>query len=471
MGNLGLADWTIIGFSGHRELTDPETAYTGIRASLDRVAALHGPLVAVSSTAIGADTFFLEEVARRDIPSIVLLPFHRTRFRQDFSSADWERVEPLLDRALTVEELDGTDTAEEAYMETGIRAVERADLMVVFWDGKPARGDGGTAEVVDYARDVEKPMIIIDPLTGHLTEERLDQLPGKAQSAVWDGIPRQAVERQFELLDQDAVRHRPWARMSIIFIIVLHLVAAGVGGWAFFASESWAKALIGAEIVCLVGAGSLVLLHRRIHDTWVQSRISAELCRSFLAMWHLRGRTRSLPQVRGLALDGLYRSLSMAWYLDRPVGQDLGEARDQYLRQRVQEQLDYFRSNLEKARLKSIWMTGIANLATGLAILLAIVALVLSFLGQTGLLDPIKMFVIMLPLASAAVLSQVVAQDHARRKIRYAEMVSILEGAVRKLRTTRTWQSLARIAVETEEELLREVAEWHTVTRFAGQAH
>ncbi len=51
-------------------------------------------------------------------------------------------------------------------METGILTADRADVMVVVWDGKPAAGFGGTGDVVDYARKFEKPLIIIDPATG-----------------------------------------------------------------------------------------------------------------------------------------------------------------------------------------------------------------------------------------------------------------------------------------------------------------
>jgi hypothetical protein len=34
-----------------------------------------------------------------------------------------------------------------------------------------------------------------------------------------------------------------------------------------------------------------------------------------------------------------------------------------------------------------------------------------------------------------------------------------------------TWNSLARVATETEEELLQEVVEWHAFREFAGELH
>ena len=472
MGNLGLADWIIVGFSGHRNLEDPKTVSAGICASLDRVAAIHSPVAAVSSSARGADTLFLEEVARRDIPFFLLLPFHRMRFRQDFVPADWQRVEVLVDRALNVEELGDTETAEEAYLETGVRVVDRSDLMVVVWDGNPAQGMGGTADVVDYTRDIGKPLIIIDPFTGHLAQERLEQLDGQGVVADWNGRPRQAVEGQFELLDQEAVRHQPRAVRSFHFIIMLHLLAAVVAVLAFVLPGLGIKSsMIILEVIFLVAAVSLIHRQQRMHDTWVHSRIGAELCRSFLAMWHMRGRTRPLSPVGGPPLQRLYRSLCMAWYLDRPDTQELGEARDRYLQERVQDQIGYFKRNLEKARPQLQWHKRIATTCTISAIAFALAALVFSLIHTNAAVPSLKATAVLLPLLSAGVLSRVISQDYARRAVRYAEMVSLLENAARRLQTTRTWNSLTRIAVETEEELLHEIVEWHSLKRFASQPH
>jgi len=49
-------------------------------------------------------------------------------------------------------------------MEAGEKIVEEADIVVAVWDGKPAAGLGGTADIVEYARELEKPLIWINPL-------------------------------------------------------------------------------------------------------------------------------------------------------------------------------------------------------------------------------------------------------------------------------------------------------------------
>ena len=172
-----LPELMIIGFSGHRKLADPKVAAGAIRKVFDRLAANHSALAAVSSAASGADTLFVEEVTRRNLPWLLVLPFPKARFQQDFNPSDWQRILPLIEKATRVEEVAGEESAEGAYMQTGILTVERADIMVVVWDGKPAAGLGGTGDVVAYVRELGKPLIIIDPASGTIAEERLEQLP------------------------------------------------------------------------------------------------------------------------------------------------------------------------------------------------------------------------------------------------------------------------------------------------------
>lgn len=487
-----LPDWTLIGFSGHRELGDPAVVTEAISAALDRVAARRGPLAVVCSAASGADTLFLEAVSRRSLPFFLLLPFRRARFQQDFAPRDWQRVQPLLERALHVEELGETETPEEAYLETGVRVADRCDILLAVWDGQPARGRGGTAEVVAYARELGKPLILIDPASGRFTEERMEAFPPGGAPGAWNGRPREAVESQFAALDTEAMASQPRARKFFTRIIVLHLLAAFLAVLAFLPIPiALATAFIFFELLLLSYAGVLAGQHRQAHYSWVHSRIGAELCRSFLGVWHLRGRMRPLAPVGGPALARLYHSLWLAWYLDPPELLALAEARGRYLRQRIADQLAYYRHKLAEATPRLRWLMWFARNATRGAIAFASIALVLSFIAWMDWRAPIifvaqyvpwlgdeklsigamKLFAVFLPLLSAGVLSHVVSQDYKRRVVRYSEVVALLEDAARRLGATRTWASLTRIVEETEVELLHEIVEWQSLTRFAGEAH
>ena len=41
--------------------------------------------------------------------------------------------------------------------------VDRSERLVAVWDGKPARGIGGTADIVSYARQKGVPVVVLWP--------------------------------------------------------------------------------------------------------------------------------------------------------------------------------------------------------------------------------------------------------------------------------------------------------------------
>ncbi|HXE42062.1 MAG TPA: hypothetical protein VN516_03470, partial [Candidatus Baltobacteraceae bacterium] len=125
-----LPEWTVVGFSGHRKLAGPQAVAEGIQKVLARLKADCNPLAAISSAASGADTLFVEAIAALKLPRLLILPFPAERFRQDFSSDEWERIWPHIQDATHVEEIAGEETDEQAYMETGIVTVDRSDVMI-----------------------------------------------------------------------------------------------------------------------------------------------------------------------------------------------------------------------------------------------------------------------------------------------------------------------------------------------------
>ena len=58
----------------------------------------------------------------------------------------------------------------------GLRTVDQSAAVIAFWDGQPAAGRGGTAEIVEYVRKQQKPLLWIHAATGEITAERLDKL-------------------------------------------------------------------------------------------------------------------------------------------------------------------------------------------------------------------------------------------------------------------------------------------------------
>ncbi len=469
-----MTDWTVVGFTGHRNLGDPETAARAIRALLKRLSTDHGPLAVASSAASGADTLFLEEAERCELPLFLVLPFSVERFREDFEPNDWARVPAQLERALHVDVVGETESVTEAYMESGIRVVDQADVLIALWNGKPAGGEGGTADVVSYARRLGKPVITIDPDSAATAEERIEQLRAASAPAAVD--TRESVAQCFEKLDRDATREGPRTRHFVLQVILIHLGAAAVGllpavlGW----HDLPLQIALGIEVVALVLALALTFPQRHAHDAWIRTRFEAEMCRSFLAIWNLTRRIGQLPRFAYPWSRRLYRNLRIAWYLDRKAALSLSDARDRYLKTRVQDQADYFRKNYSRATRRVLALKRSAQTATVGAILMGLVALGLSVFSRSkppGVYLSAKLLALLLPLVNAAALSIMVANDLGRRATRYRQMADVLDSAAERLETTQTWPGLWRIVTETEEVLLQEVSEWQTVTQVTGESH
>lgn len=166
----------VVGFTGHRRLKDEKALAQVLReviASLQRDAGRE--LVGRSSIASGADTLFAEACLASNMKWIALLPFPEAEFKKDFADADWKRARALLDRAERIEISSETAERPRSYLDCGLATVDGADLMVAVWDGKPPRGLGGTAQIVEHARSVQKPLLLISPDGLEVKRERFSR--------------------------------------------------------------------------------------------------------------------------------------------------------------------------------------------------------------------------------------------------------------------------------------------------------
>ncbi|MCE0523584.1 MAG: hypothetical protein LV480_11810 [Methylacidiphilales bacterium] len=143
----------IIGFTGHRHLKNPQAVASALGSELAALRKAGGELAAVSSIAIGADTLFAGEVIRAGIKWTVILPMPRELFRDDFSAQEWARAESLIARAAEIRVLRGTQRP-QVYFDGGKATVDESTCLFAVWDGKPAQGPGGTAEIVAYAKSL-----------------------------------------------------------------------------------------------------------------------------------------------------------------------------------------------------------------------------------------------------------------------------------------------------------------------------
>lgn len=151
-----------VGVSGHRELVNVRDISKAVDQALEKILAEY-PAVAlkvVSPLAEGADRL----VAKRAIEGfqaelIVPLPFEPSDYMQDFkTSASKQEFLDLIGLADEIIFLPAQETRAASYYAVGLYVVDQCDVLIAIWDGQPARGVGGTAQIVEEARKIGKPI-------------------------------------------------------------------------------------------------------------------------------------------------------------------------------------------------------------------------------------------------------------------------------------------------------------------------
>ncbi len=153
-----------IGVTGHRALAPPlhDTVTELISAHLKPYGC---EMVGLSCLADGADAVFAEAVVRAGAPLEAVIP--AARYREALPAEHRPVYDRLLRRAVLVHELPHTESTSQAHMAAGRLLVQRCDQLVAVWDGQPARGPGGTADVVAYARSLHRPVSVLWPQGAH----------------------------------------------------------------------------------------------------------------------------------------------------------------------------------------------------------------------------------------------------------------------------------------------------------------
>ena len=157
-----------VGITGHQRLDDPSAwawVESVMRSELD---ALPPPVAAVSSLAIGADQLFASMVADRGGQVHAVIPF--PGYERTFGPQDVDTYRLILSKATSMEVLLTPGTDEDKYLAAGKQIVELSDLIIAVWDGKPAKGKGGTADIVAYAIQRGARLLHLNPVDRSITK-------------------------------------------------------------------------------------------------------------------------------------------------------------------------------------------------------------------------------------------------------------------------------------------------------------
>jgi hypothetical protein len=479
----------VVGFSGHRQLGDAAAVAGAVKSALEALRKeSRGEWVALSSVATGGDQLFVAQAMEMGLSWYAILPMPRVEFSRDFDEIEWQKVEKTLEKAEHVRVITENGPRNDAYLDCGMETVNGCDVLLAVWDGDPVRGKGGTADVVEYAKSIGKPVVIIDAATcearrenwsaferGDKSLENLNHLP--EVEGTTGGNPFKAPDAIFSFqrkCDHAASRDAPRFRMLIASTVVLHVAATLIAAAALAFGLSYI-AIPWAKLACLAAAlGVAVVLrrHAHSHDSWVRCRLAAEFCRSALATWGLPRATPlfqelDLPNVRGLtrSLHILHSRASAV----QPV--PMAEFKRIYLERRIDDQVAYYLRQEGRA----LPLFSKLKLGFWIATILAMICTATYAVGFTLNVEVPEWFrstvyhflPIALPVVAASLISLISINDLQRRVARYREMRAMLEGSRKQIAFCETWNSLERLVLRTERALLQEVLEWHSITSFS----
>lgn len=152
---------TRFGITGHRGLSGPTEQI--VAEALRNEVALHASeeLIGVSAIADGADSLFARAVLDAGGSLVVIVP--AARYRDLLPAEHHATYDELLAHAVEVITLDQVESTSAAHMAASLRMLGAIDQLIAVWDGQPARGYGGTADVVAAAIERGLPVTVIWP--------------------------------------------------------------------------------------------------------------------------------------------------------------------------------------------------------------------------------------------------------------------------------------------------------------------
>jgi len=118
---------------------------------------------AFSCLAIGADQIFAEIVLANEIPLTAVVPC--LNYETTFDSNGLALYKNLLSRSKNTIKLNFEKPTENAFFEAGKTVVSNSDILFAIWDNLPAKGLGGTADIVSFASSLNKKIIHLNPIT------------------------------------------------------------------------------------------------------------------------------------------------------------------------------------------------------------------------------------------------------------------------------------------------------------------
>ena len=534
-----------VGVTGHRSLRHPDAVAGRVSeildSAIDRLFDEPAPrdsrvtpwaFTVVTALAEGADRLVAREVLRTPESGIeVILPLAREDYLEDFETGDSRReFDELCARATGERAIEcmggsrsgmperGPDARGAAYLRAGRTVVERCDVLIALWDGTPARGTGGTGEIVAYAREVGRPIVIVsdeehptvavqlgEPLrAGALRRMEVfntfeppererrayeenayrGMFEASGAEAVAEGAKRAVRERLIPyyvcaslIAKRNKRRH---ARAGLLAYLLSPAAVAAVAIGALVHSA----ALVGGAVELALLATILVVLfyadRQKVHKQWIEARFVAERVRS--AMFCVA--CGLAPSRTGVPPWLLHTGGADAWAFRAgdEIARRLGAlppadpAACAALRTFVQrvwldEQIRFHERRSAELGGVSRWLESAGQWTFVAALGAAALHVGLTALGPGASLRtlerPVVFLALVLPAIGASIGGIRTHREYSRLERRHQAMAGILRHLRERSSAVESLEELNALLREAEGVMLQESGEWLALMRYA----
>jgi SMODS and SLOG-associating 2TM effector domain 1 len=524
IGRIGLE--LRVGITGHRSLAYPVQVAADVAIAIQRILAQQAVrgtdvtpigLTIVSALAEGADRIAVEQ-ARGIAPCRLeaVLPMAVDDYRRDFKTQEsQDAFDSLLATASSTIVMGRSDDREVAYASAGQTIVERSDIVIAVWDGQPARGAGGTAAIVAYARERHRQLLWV-----HLDGTNRITSESDAQGAPEPQLPLPMSPRAFRELDRfnrrplrpsstsipgfvpnsidtttasrldDFVRwgspyfvraeanaEQSRGRAIALVTILYALAPIAVGLVAFELAFNVGLWLAWLETAVLIVISLILVALWRLpgwhwHENWIATRALAERIRSsiFLGVAGIGNQLETGTEAGGYATVGdewLTRAFKEIW-LQRPVTTpnraDVGAVQT-LLDGWLTDQVHYHETAAARYERWRDVLRVVVLVSFGISVAIAFVHSLDPF-GASAFRDWMGSLSVAIPAVAAAVSGYSGQREFGQLADRSRRMEVRLRATAGRLRLADSLDSIQALALTAEQQIRGETADWYSLVRL-----
>ncbi len=536
-----------LGVTGHRDIKEPVALEALVRkaidaeveglfsqASMETLAKIRGGGVTETSFSVlsplaeGADRIVARAVlgyagARLD----VVLPLTVEDYLEDFQTAEsvaefqellgrCARPTVLRARPIRDEVHDPNDQSAlrgAAYESVGRYVVDHCDVLIALWDGKPAQGRGGTAEIVEYAKAQKRPILVVWDGGWQIYDrgngldasgmEGIDQFNRfRSKPAECSGWESRHELKEFEELPGPTrelvdLYLRPYYAHASIMAggNQARFYTAGKSIYSFSAAAVGCVAIaalfpvlaapgFGAELVLLIMAVVALRRARRrhAHQTWVETRFLVERirCGMFLAVCGVEPSPIEVLPFMGHAHttnDWMVRVFEEIWQrLPRlsPCSKAECPLLNEFIRSAwIEGQIKYHqdkrkREKRARERLETAAKIVLPATIGAAALHLMLMGLLPRELPEWGhrVHQGLTFIGLLFPAVAASLAGMMAHREHLRLEKGSENILPYLESLDRRIRSAEEPAQFERLLHKVDELMLRETQGWLMLMRY-----